>query len=517
MSGGTLAPIVLGTLNARYSHASFGLRCLRANLGELRDRSALVEGTLQTRPLDFVALLLSHEPRVIGLGVYLWNVTLLEQVVRLLKQLAPDVVVVVGGPEVSHEVEAQPICSLADHVVRGEGEIAFRELCEQVITPSPLQQRAPHVIDGGTPPLAQLVLPYDEYTDEDLQQRTVYVEASRGCPFRCAFCLSALDKRVRAFDQPAFLEALDGMWRRGLRRFKFVDRTFNLAIDDAVGILRFFRERRPDELFLHFEMIPDRLPDALVEELAAFPRGAVQLEVGLQTFNDDVAATISRRTDFPLAQANIRTLRGRTGVHVHADLIAGLPGETWSSFAAGFDRLVAAGPQEIQLGVLKRLRGAPLTTIPEAADLVFDEAPPYEVLRTSTLTFEELMTLRRMARTWDAVFNQGRLTSTAAALIERWSTGGSVFDGLARLSDRVFGALGDLVGVSLEAWAGACFEQLVADGASDDDARVLIEEDWMRGGRRRAPAFLAGDARRASPRHSPRGPPKRQRRHLRES
>ncbi len=515
MSDGTPTAIVLGTLNARYSHASFGLRCLRANLGELRAQSVIVEGTLQTRPLDFVALLLSHRPRVVGLGVYLWNVTLLEQVVRLLKQIAPDVVVVVGGPEVSHEIEAQPICTLADHVVRGEGEAAFLELCRGVLSPSPLRQRPAHVIDGGTPPLERLALPYDEYTDEDLQQRTVYVEASRGCPFRCAFCLSALDKRVRAFDQRAFLEALDRLWRRGLRRFKFVDRTFNLAIDDALAVLRFFRERRPEELFLHFEMIPDRLPDALLDELARFPAGAVQLEVGLQTFDDDVAAIIARRTDFPLAEANIQKLRERTGVHVHADLIAGLPGETWSSFAAGFDRLVAAGPQEIQLGVLKRLRGAPLTTIPEAATLVFDAAPPYEILRTDTLSFDALMRLRRMARTWDAVFNQGRLSATAEALVTTWIEQGSAFEGLARLSERVFAALGDLVGVSLEAWASACFEQLVADGVDDERARVIVEEDWMRGGRRRAPAFLSPAERSSAPRRSPQGPPKRQRRHLR--
>jgi radical SAM superfamily enzyme YgiQ (UPF0313 family) len=510
--------IVLATLNARYTHASLGLRYLRANLGAYRERAEIVEGTLDVRPLDFVERLLEGAPRIVGLGVYIWNAQLSLEVVRLLRQVAPDVVVVVGGPEVSHEVEAQEICELSHHVVRGEGEVAFRELCRAILDPRPLDEVPAKVRDGGTPELAELALPFDEYTEEDLRRRAIYVEASRGCPFRCAFCLSALDKQVRPFPLDALLEGLDGLYRRGLRRFRFVDRTFNLAIDDAVAILRFFRERSGEEpledLFLHFEMIPDRLPDELLAELALFPPGVVQLEVGLQTFDPDVARAIQRRTDFEKAVANIRALREHTGVHIHADLIAGLPGETWEGFARGFDALEAAGPQEIQLGILKRLRGAPLTELPEAAAIVFERTPPYEVLHTPTLSFGQLMELRRVARVWDRVFNEGRFVQSASLLLERWRDAGSVFEGLSRLARAVHAEEGALHGISLLRWAEHVHRALLDAGLAAEVSAEAIRDDYCEGDRRRPPPFLDPRPERPAPAIGGKGPPERQRRHL---
>ena len=208
-----------------------------------------------------------------------------------------------------------------------------------------------------------LALPYDEYTEEDLAHRVVYVEASRGCPFRCAFCLSALDRTAWAFDLPRFLAALERLYRRGARRFKFVDRTFNLKVDAAAQILQFFLDRLAADgagLFVHFELIPDHLPARLRELVARFPAGVLQFEVGVQTFDPQVQARIQRTQDDARTEANLRWLVQHSRAHVHADLIFGLPGETLAGFARGFDRLLALGPQEIQLGVLKRLRGTPL-------------------------------------------------------------------------------------------------------------------------------------------------------------
>src|SRR5207247_3930379 len=174
------------------------------------------------------------------------------------------------------------------------------------------------------------------------------------------FCLSSLDVPVRNVPLDAFLAAMQRLLDRGLRQFKFVDRTFNLNLNFSRSILQFFLDRYEPGLFLHFEMIPDRLPEALRETIARFPAGALQFEVGVQTFNDDVAARISRKQDNAKLADNLRYLREHTGVHVHADLIVGLPGEDVESFARGFDRLVALKPQEIQVGMLKRLRGTPI-------------------------------------------------------------------------------------------------------------------------------------------------------------
>ncbi|MBL8898189.1 MAG: cobalamin-dependent protein, partial [Planctomycetes bacterium] len=190
-----MADIVLATFDAKWIHASFGLRCLRANLGELRDRSALFEFDLETRALDAAEAILAVSPRIVGLGVYVWNATLSLQLARLLKQLRPELVLVVGGPEVSYETEAQELARLADHVVRGEADLAFAELCRARLHS---EVELPHLIDAPPPRIEQLAWPYDEYDARDLAHRVVYVEASRGCPFTCEFCLSALEIPVRA-------------------------------------------------------------------------------------------------------------------------------------------------------------------------------------------------------------------------------------------------------------------------------------------------------------------------------
>jgi radical SAM superfamily enzyme YgiQ (UPF0313 family) len=276
------ARIVLATLNAKYIHASLGLRCLLANMDRhggvgLRAQTQLREFVIGQPPTRIVEELLALQPEVIGLGIYIWNVVETTQVVRLLKALRPDIRVVLGGPEVSHEVEQQEICRLADFVVTGWGDVSFPKLCRALLKlpgggPQPLMK----VVVGEQPALDALALPYSEYSDEDLAQRLLYVEASRGCPFKCEFCLSALDKTAWAFDLTLFMAQLETLYRRGARNFKFVDRTFNLKIDHSVRILQFFLDRlgaAPD-IFVHFEVVPDSLPDRLKELIAQFPKSA---------------------------------------------------------------------------------------------------------------------------------------------------------------------------------------------------------------------------------------------------
>jgi radical SAM superfamily enzyme YgiQ (UPF0313 family) len=337
--------IVLATLNAKYIHAGFGLRYLLANLGELRPRAALAEFVVKQRPLEIAERILALEPRIVGLGVYIWNVAPTTELVALLKKIRPDLVVILGGPEVSYETDQQEIVRLADHTITGEGDLAFAEVCRAILAGQPPAQK---IIPAPLPDLARIALPYDEYTADDIAHRVIYVEASRGCPFECEFCLSSLDIPVRQFPLEPFLAALDRLLARGVLHFKFVDRTFNLNLAVSRRILGFFLERLRPGLFLHFEMIPDRLPAELRELIGRFPPGSLQLEVGVQTFNPTVAAAISRRQDYARLEENFRFLREQTGVHLHADLIVGLPGETVESFAAGFDRLVGLRPQEIQ-------------------------------------------------------------------------------------------------------------------------------------------------------------------------
>ena len=401
--------ILLTTLNAKYIHAAFGLRYLFANLGPLQSRSCLVEFDINQRPLDIAERLLAHNPKIIGFGVYIWNVAPTTEVIAAIKRVRPEIKIILGGPEVSYEIENQPIVQLADHVITGEADLKFAEVCGQLLAGKPPANK---IIPAELPEFSRIALPYDLYTDDDIAHRIIYIEASRGCPFTCEFCLSSLDIPVRQVPLPVLLGQMQRLLNRGVKQFKFVDRTFNLNATTSKSILEFFLERYQPGHFFHFEMIPDRLPEALREVIAKFPSGALQFEVGIQTFNETVGALISRRQNYEKLADNFHFLRGKTGVHIHADLIVGLPGETLESFATGFDRLIALGPQEIQVGILKRLRGTPIVRHDTEWQMLYNAHPPYEILQNKLLDFATMQRLRRFARYWDLVGNSGNFRET---------------------------------------------------------------------------------------------------------
>lgn len=474
-----MADIVLTTFNAKYAHASMGLRCLYASLGELQAQAVLEEVICGDRPVEVVEKLLAHDPKIIGIGVYVWNAPASRELVHLLKKVAPHITVVIGGPEVSHELDRQQIVELADYVVTGEGEQAFERLAKQILAGD---RPSAKVHAGGMPDLATLPLPYAHYSDQDVQHRVVYVEASRGCPFTCQFCLSSLDERVRNIPLERLFQELDTLMQRGVTQFKFIDRTFNLKPAVSNAILEFFLERYKPGLFVHFEMVPDRLPEALRSQLAKFPPGAVQLEVGVQTFNDEVAKRIGRRQDVPKLEENFRYLAQHTGVHVHADLIAGLPGESLESFARGFDRLHGLGPQEIQVGILKRLRGAPIDQHTSAHRMVYADEAPYEVLSTDVIDFQTMQRIKRFAKVWDVVGNSGQFLESRALLFAE----SSPFDAVMALTERAHVELGRTHAVSLDRWFALVFAFLTENkGIQPVIAGNSLHSDYVRSGRKK--------------------------------
>jgi radical SAM superfamily enzyme YgiQ (UPF0313 family) len=503
--------IVLATLNAKYIHASFGLRYLLANLGELRASASLLEFDIQQRPIDIVETILAREPKIVGLGVYIWNVAETTQVVAALKRVRPDITVIVGGPEVSFEVDEQEIARLADYVITGEADLKFAEVCRNVLAGNPPREK---IVASDLPDLAQLTLPYDLYSDDDVAHRVIYVEASRGCPFTCEFCLSSLDVLVRQFALPLLLGELGKLLERGVTQFKFVDRTFNLNIASSKMILEFFLERYRPGLFVHFEMIPDRLPEALREVIAKFPPGALQFEVGIQTFDLAVSKNISRRQDYGRLEDNLRFLRGQTGVHIHTDLIAGLPGETLETFAAGFDRLVAMGPQEIQVGILKRLRGTPIVRHNREWQMVYSAHPPYEILQNKSMDFATMQRMRRFARYWDLIGNSGNFRETTPLV---WSGSQSPFAAFMKWSDWVYERIGRRHAIALTRLAEALFEYLTVElRLPPSEVAQSLWRDWRRSGRKEKPEFLAAYLLEKSdlPIASSAMAPKRQARHL---
>ncbi len=477
--------IVLATLNAKYIHAAFGLRCLLANLGPCRPRAALLEFDINQRPLEIAEAILAQSPKVLGLGVYIWNATATNELVKILKRIEPELIVILGGPEVSYETDEQEITRAADYVITGEADLKFAQVCQEILDGNRPETR---IIPADLPDLAQVELPYHLYTPDDLAHRIIYVEASRGCPFTCEFCLSSLDIPVRQFPTAKLLESFERLLALGVRQFKFVDRTFNLNLNVSIAILDFFWQRRRPDLFLHFEMIPDRLPEQLRASIARFPPGALQFEVGIQTFNETVAALISRRQNYARLEENFRFLRRETGVYIHADLIAGLPGEDLESFARGFDRLIGLGPHEIQVGILKRLRGTPIIRHDREWEMVYSPMPPYEILKTKLINFATMQKLRRFARQWDLVGNSGNFLETTPLI---WAGKSSAFSGFLEWSEWLHHRMGRTHAIALERLSESLFEYLrKVLGQSAEEVSAKLWRDYQRGGRTEPPPFL---------------------------
>ncbi|OON59189.1 B12-binding domain-containing radical SAM protein [Massilia sp. KIM] len=466
--------ILLSTLNARYTHASLGLRYLLANMGELQAETRIQEFVIGAKTTDLVERILAHQPRIVGFGVYIWNVEETTRLVSMLKRVAPEITIVLGGPEVSYETAEQQIVKLADYVITGWGDVSFPKLCGEILHgPKPLMK----VHAGVQPPMADIALPYSLYSDEDIAHRTLYVEASRGCPFKCEFCLSSLDKTAWPFPLEGFLAELENLYARGARLFKFVDRTFNLNVKTSLQIMQFFLDKieahPEDPVYAHFELVPDHLPEALKDTIAKFPPGALQFEIGIQSFNPEVQALVSRRQNNEKAADNIRWLCEHSTAHLHVDLIAGLPGEDVASFARGFDHLVSLGAQEIQFGILKRLRGTPIIRHTEPFGMVYDPYPPYTVLATNRIDFATMQRLVRFARYWDLVANSGRFANSTRALL-----GDAPFDNFMALSDWLYTKTDATHRIALDRLAKLVAEWLELRGMTREAVASLLASDY---------------------------------------
>jgi hypothetical protein len=308
-----------------------------------------------------------------------------------------------------------------------------------------------------------------------------------------------------------FLAELHTLYERGVRHFKFVDRTFNLNVKASKRILDFFLERMTAGLFIHFELIPDHLPDALKESISRFPEGSLQFEIGIQSLNVEVQRNISRKQDDLQTAENLNWLRAHTHAHLHADLIIGLPGESLASFGDGFDKLVKLNPHEIQVGILKRLRGTPIARHTETFDMRYNPQPPYNVLSTADIDFATMQRLNRFAKYWDMIGNSGRFVLTRPLLL-----GDAPFARFLAFSDWLFDTTGQTHRIALDR-----LYTLVFDGITTvfdlrpDTAREVLSRDYYESGARGAPKFLT-EASVAAAAPTVQGNARRQARHRRE-
>lgn len=394
--------IILATVNARYSHTSFGLRCLKANLREFENITDIMEFSGDSTVQEIAEAVIMQNPDIVGFGCYIWNIETIIRAAEIVRVVRPDIVIVFGGPEVSYEYdEFLPRC---DYLISGEGENALYHLVRKLSDGSRPEEK---VLNEPVCDLTQLKFPYYLYSDDDIKNRLIYVEASRGCPFGCEFCLSSLSGGVREFDLEKFLNEMEILIRRGVRQFKFVDRTFNLKFERVQKILHFFRDRWQEGIVLHFEIFPDRLTSAMLEEIRNFPPHGLHLEAGVQTFYEPALQALSRRQNEEKTLQVLRFITEQTGADIHADLVAGIPEATFRTFGRDFDKLLQTRPAELQIGILKRLRGAPIKRHTNTHQMTYSRYPPYEVIRTKDMSYEELQQIKRLARYFDIFYNSG--------------------------------------------------------------------------------------------------------------
>lgn len=474
--------IILTTLNARYTHSAIGLRYLFANLGELKSTAVIKEFVINDNIQDVAEKLLKEKPQIIGMGVYIWNANQCSELLQTIKKVSPQTTVILGGPEVSYSPFRVNL-DLADYIIQGEGDTAFADLCRTILNN---RQPADRIIQAEAVNLDEIELPYRYYSDEDVANRYIYVEASRGCPFLCEFCLSSIDKKVRPIFLNRLLAEFELLWQRGVRSFKFIDRTFNLNVKVANRLLDFFLDKEPP-YFVHFEVIPDHFPDSVRSRLGRFPAASLQLEVGIQTLNPTVAKTIRRNLKLEKIRENIHFLESDSSAHMHLDLIVGLPGESLASFGDNLDQLCAMTRSEIQIGILKKLSGTTLSRHDELYGMIYSDRPPYDILKNNELSFEDIQKMKRFARFWDLFYNSGNFKQSAPLL---WPEG-KVFKGFYDFSSWIYGETASTWKISLERLAHLLFRYLTE--IKHFDAETLAElliADLMKIEGRKMPNFL---------------------------
>jgi radical SAM superfamily enzyme YgiQ (UPF0313 family) len=444
--------IVLTTLNGRYSHSSIALRYLYANLHELQDKALISEYVINQNIQDIALNILEKNATIIGIGVYIWNASEVSQLVDIIKKVSPDTIIVLGGPEVSY-TPFRVNFDKADYIIQGEGEIQFYDLCKNILSNTQTKTKIfpPKQLD-----INEIALPYSFYNQHDIDHRHIYIEASRGCPYSCEFCLSSIDKKVREVDIGILLEQFETLWKKGARDFKFIDRTFNLNIKNATKILNFFLAK--DEPFTtHFEVIPDNFPQQLKEKIKLFPKHSLQLEVGIQTLKKDIAKNIKRNLNIPKIKENITFLENETNAHIHLDLIVGLPGESLESFGENLDELCSISTSEIQIGVLKKLSGTTLNRHDELYGMVYSDIPPYDILCNEYISYAQMQHMKRFARYWDMVYNSGNFINTFKLLTQNTS----VYDTFYSFTDFVFSNTQSTWQISMDRMAKFLFDFMV--------------------------------------------------------
>lgn len=411
--------ILLTAINAKYIHSNPALYSLRAYAGEMEGREIqIAEYTINHRREDILADLYRHKPDMIAISCYIWNWSMISLLLPEIPKIMPGVPVWLGGPEVSYDAEEiLERFPMVTGIMVGEGEETFKELIEGE---KPLNEirgivyrSDSSIVRTGERELTDLSkLPFLYYGLEQFENRIIYYESSRGCPYRCSYCLSSIDKKVRLRQLDIVKRELQFFLDHRVKQVKFVDRTFNCNHEHAMGIWQYLLEHDNGVTNFHFEIEADIISEEELELLSRMRPGLMQMEIGVQTVNPDTLREIRRTTDMDRLKYVVERIRQGHNIHVHLDLIAGLPYEDYDSFRHSFNAVYAMKPEQLQLGFLKVLKGAYMHEMAQSYEIQYLDTPPYEVLSTRWLPYDKVLLLKEVEEMVETYYNSNQFIYT---------------------------------------------------------------------------------------------------------
>ncbi|MGV1060879.1 B12-binding domain-containing radical SAM protein [Clostridium perfringens] len=404
--------ILLTAINSKYIHSNLAVRYLKAFTKDLDFQGDIKEFSINDRLENILEGIIEEKPDVVAFSCYIWNMEFVNRLAELIKLVDPKIEILYGGPEVSYEGKEFLENHKGEYVIVGEGEKTFREFVLYKLGEGKIEdikglnyKRDGKVFENPKRPemdMNELVFPYTY--EEDINNKIVYYEASRGCPFKCKYCLSSVMHGVRFLDVERVKKELKYFMERGLKLVKFVDRTFNCNREYTVELLKYLSEQDTETRF-HFEVAADLLTEEQIEILNNAPKGRFQLEVGVQTTNNEVLHNINRYITYENIKEKVLKVAAGKNVMQHLDLIAGLPGEDLESFKKSFNDVHAIRPDEIQLGFLKLLKGSSMREEAEKWGIVYSPYAPYEIIRSKDISYEELLLLKKVEAMVDKYYN----------------------------------------------------------------------------------------------------------------
>lgn len=418
--------VLLTAINSKYIHTGLGLRYVGEYAKQKGYQVQLLEETINSNILDVLEKIMAARAEVYGFSVHIWNKPFVMRLIAMLHKLRPKAIIVVGGPEVAFDAERifaeQPAI---DYIVQGEGEICFSELLYSLENHEPIPAHIAYKVgdevrlNGGTTVIEDLSIlpfPYPDLEQVLAEHKIVYYEATRGCPFRCAYCLSGISHNVRKRPLDMVLADLDRFIAAGAPLVKFVDRTYNLDEQYFLPMMQHLAAAKTDATF-HFEIKADMLSERVLDFLEAVPKGRFQFEIGIQSTHKPTLAAINRRDNWGKLADNVRRLLNMHNMHIHVDLIAGLPYEDLSAFGKSFDDVYGLHAHMLQLGFLKVLPGTQMQKEAQEHELLYMDEPPYEILATKYVPYEDMQFLKRVENILDQTGNTGVFGYTLEALM----------------------------------------------------------------------------------------------------